>query len=98
MRLRRPSRRSRTSRSARPPRPKAARRRAGTWGDGGASAADRWLPAPSFPSPDRELHRLPHLLHGEYSPRVPGELIAWSAGVSFVTSLVGLFGLARRDA
>jgi hypothetical protein len=28
---------------------------------------------------------------------VPGERIAWSAGVSFVTSLVGLFWFARRD-
>jgi hypothetical protein len=28
---------------------------------------------------------------------VLGELIAWSAGVSFATSLVGLFWFARRD-
>jgi hypothetical protein len=28
---------------------------------------------------------------------VPGELIAWSAGVSFVTALVSLFRFARRD-
>ena len=41
---------------------------------------------PPFPSPDRALHRLPHILHGEYDLRVPGELIAWSAGVSLVTS------------
>ena len=26
-----------------------------------------------------------------------GELIAWSAGVSFVTALVGRFWFARRD-
>jgi hypothetical protein len=46
---------------------------------------------PPFPSPDRAPHRMPHVLHGEYNLRVPGERIAWSAGVSFVTSLVGLF-------
>ncbi len=38
-----------------------------------------------------------HILHGEYNLRVLGELIAWPAGVSFVTSLVGLFWFARRD-
>jgi hypothetical protein len=27
---------------------------------------------------------------------VPGERIAWSAGMSFVTSLVGLFWFGRR--
>jgi hypothetical protein len=31
---------------------------------------------PPFPSPDRELHRLPHILHGEYNLRVLGEQIA----------------------
>jgi hypothetical protein len=56
---------------------------------GGGFALDL-LPA-SFPSPDRELHRMPHILHGEDNLRALGELIAWSAGVSFVTSLVGLF-------
>jgi hypothetical protein len=53
---------------------------------------------PPFPSPDRELHLLPHILHGDYNLRVLGERIAWSAGLSFVTSLVGLFWFARRDA
>jgi hypothetical protein len=52
---------------------------------------------PSFLSPDRELHRLPHILHGDYNLRALGKLAAWSAGVSFVTSLVGLFWFARRD-
>ena len=52
---------------------------------------------PPVPSPDRALHRLPHVLHGEYDLRVLGELIAWSAGVSFVTALVVLFWFARRD-
>jgi hypothetical protein len=50
-----------------------------------------------FPSPGRALHRLPHVLHGDYNLRVLGERIAWSAGVSFVPSLVGLFWFARRD-
>jgi hypothetical protein len=53
--------------------------------------------SPPFPSPDRALHRLPHILHGDYNLRVLAERIAWSAGVSFVTSLVGLFWFARRD-
>jgi hypothetical protein len=61
--------------------------------DGGGFALD--LLPPSFPSPDRALHRLPHVLHGEYNLRALGELIAWSAGVSFATSLVGLFWFAR---
>ena len=52
---------------------------------------------PPFPAPDRALHRLPHALHGDYNLRLPGELVAWPAGVSFVTSLVGLFWFARRD-
>jgi hypothetical protein len=43
------------------------------------------------------LHRLPHVLHGGYDLRVLGEPIARSAGVSFVTSLVGHFSFAWRD-
>jgi hypothetical protein len=62
---------------------------------GGGFALD--LLPPSFPSPDRELHRLPHVLHGEYNLRVLGERIAWSAGVSFAASLANLFWFARRD-
>ena len=50
-----------------------------------------------FSSPDRVPHRLPHVLHGEYDLRVPGERIAWSAGVPFVTALVGRFWFGRRD-
>ncbi len=52
---------------------------------------------PPFPSPDRELHWMPTVLHGDYNLRVLGELIAWSACVSFAVSLVGLFWFARRD-
>jgi hypothetical protein len=52
---------------------------------------------PPSPSPDRELHWPPHVLHGDYNLRAPGERIAWSAGVSFVTPLVGLFWFGRRD-
>ena len=36
---------------------------------------------PPFPSPGREPYWLPHVLDGEYNLRVPGELIAWAAGV-----------------
>ncbi len=35
-------------------------------------------PAAAFPLAGRELHRLPHVLHGEYNLRVLGELIARS--------------------
>ena len=62
---------------------------------GGGFALD--LLPPSFPSPDLALHRLPHVRHGEYNLRVLGELIAWSAGVSFVTAPVGLFWFGRPD-
>jgi hypothetical protein len=48
-------------------------------------------------SPDRESPRAPHVRHGDYNLCVLGERIAWSAGVSFVTSLVGLCWFARRD-
>jgi hypothetical protein len=40
---------------------------------------------------------LPPVLHGESDLRAPGERIAWSAGLSFVTSLVGLFWFGRRN-
>jgi hypothetical protein len=40
---------------------------------------------------------MPHVVRGDYNLRVLGELIAWSAGVSFVTALVGLFWFGRRD-
>jgi hypothetical protein len=36
-------------------------------------------------------------LHGAYNLRVPGKLIAWSAGASFLTTLVGLFWFGQRD-
>jgi hypothetical protein len=62
----------------------------------GGGFAPGLLP-PSFPSPDRGPHRLPHALHGEYNLGVLGELIVWSAGVSFAVSLVGLFWFGRRD-
>jgi hypothetical protein len=52
---------------------------------------------PPFPAPDREPHRLPHAVHGDYNLHTLGEWIAWSAGVSFVTALVGLFWSGRRD-
>ena len=52
---------------------------------------------PPFPAPDRALHRRPHVLDGEDNLRVPGELIAWAAGVSFATAVIGLFRLGRRD-
>ena len=40
---------------------------------------------------------MPHVVRGDYNLRVLGELIAWSAGVSLVTALVGLFWFGRRD-
>ena len=52
---------------------------------------------PPFSSPGREPYWLPHVLDGEDNLRVPGELIAWAAGVSFATAVIGLFRLGRRD-
>ena len=40
---------------------------------------------------------MPHVVRGDYNLRVLGELIAWSAGVSFVTAPVGLFWFGRPD-
>src|SRR5215831_8111595 len=59
------------------------RPRPGCRGAAGGGFALDLLP-PSFPSHDRALPRLPHILHGDSNLRVLGELIAWPAGVSFV--------------
>jgi hypothetical protein len=52
---------------------------------------------PGFPSPDRELHRMPHILHGDYDLHGLLELIAWSGAVSCVSAIVGMVYFARRD-
>src|SRR5262249_36544085 len=51
---------------------------------------------PHYPSPDRLLASLPFILRGYYDPRVLGELIGWSAGVSVVMAIIGTAHFARR--
>jgi ABC-type transport system involved in multi-copper enzyme maturation permease subunit len=54
------------------------------------------LPA-RYPSPDRALQRLPHILQGHYDIEVLGQLIGWSVLASCLTALVGMAYFARRD-
>jgi ABC-type transport system involved in multi-copper enzyme maturation permease subunit len=51
----------------------------------------------SFPSPDRILSRLPHVLRGYYDLRWAGRLVGWSALASWLAALVGMGYFARRD-
>ncbi len=54
------------------------------------------LPEP-YPSPDRELARLKHVLRGEYSPSAIWELVGGAAVLSGLAAVVGLIGFGRRD-
>jgi hypothetical protein len=54
------------------------------------------LPA-SFPSPDRALQNLPHILRGHFDWSVLGRLIGYSALISAVAGLVGMICFSRRD-
>jgi len=54
------------------------------------------LPA-RFPSPDRILQSLPWILRGHYDLELLGQLVGWSAGISFVSALFGMAYFARRD-
>lgn len=51
----------------------------------------------SYPSPDRMLHRLPHVLRGYYDWSVVLRLVGWSLGGSLAVALVGLGYFSRRD-
>ncbi len=54
------------------------------------------LPA-DYPSPDRALHNLPHILRGMYDPFTVGRLIVGSVSVSVLVAVVGLVCFSRRD-
>jgi hypothetical protein len=54
------------------------------------------LPA-RYPSPDRLLARLPHILRGHYDLEALGQMSAWCLLFSVVVALVGLVHFARRD-
>jgi hypothetical protein len=50
-----------------------------------------------YPTPDRVLTSLPHILQGYYDLEALGRLAAYSAGVCGGVALVGLGYFARRD-
>ncbi|HEY7330015.1 MAG TPA: ABC transporter permease [Gemmataceae bacterium] len=50
-----------------------------------------------YPSPDRVLQRLPHILKGDYDLHFLGDFAGWSILVSFLIALVGLVYFSRRD-
>lgn len=54
------------------------------------------LPAP-FPSPERLLGYLPHVLRGQYDPNVMARLIGGALGISLLVAVLGLVCFARRD-
>jgi ABC-type transport system involved in multi-copper enzyme maturation permease subunit len=62
----------------------------------GAGFALSLLPA-RYPSPDRVLGNLPHVLRGYYDLHALGRLAGWSALVSGLTTAVGLVYFSRRD-
>ena len=51
----------------------------------------------SVPSPDRILHRLPHVLRGHYDLVSIARLGAWSLLGSFLVALIGMIAFSRRD-
>ncbi len=62
----------------------------------GGGTALSMLP-PQFPSPDRAVQNLPHILQGNYQLGTLVHLIGWSAFVSVVVALFGLNHFSRRD-
>jgi ABC-2 type transport system permease protein len=55
-----------------------------------------FLPA-SYPSPDRTLQRLPHILQGHYDFNALAQFVGYSILASCVTALVGMTYFSRRD-
>jgi hypothetical protein len=51
----------------------------------------------TFPSPDRALDHLPHILQGLYSWRVLAELAGGSAIICCVVAVFGMVSFSRRD-
>jgi ABC-type transport system involved in multi-copper enzyme maturation permease subunit len=50
-----------------------------------------------YPSPDRALQRLPHILQGNYDFNLLAQFVGWSILVSCVTALIGMAYFSRRD-
>jgi hypothetical protein len=52
---------------------------------------------PSYPSPNRALQRLPHMLQGHFDPQLLTQFITWSAVGSCLVAAFGMLYFARRD-
>jgi ABC-2 type transport system permease protein len=52
---------------------------------------------PHYPSPDRALQRLPHILQGHYDFQSLAQLAGWSLLVSCLAALIGMAYFSRRD-
>jgi hypothetical protein len=50
-----------------------------------------------YPSPDRAIQRLPHILQGHYDLTSLAQFVGWSILVSCFTALIGLAYFSRRD-
>src|SRR5262245_4137351 len=50
-----------------------------------------------LPAPDSVLHRLPHIVRGNYDLTLLGRLMLWSLGVSVVSACAGMLYFSRRD-
>jgi len=50
-----------------------------------------------YPSPDRTLQRLPHILQGNYDFHSLVQFVGWSFLASFLTALIGMVYFSRRD-
>lgn len=55
-----------------------------------------FLPA-RYPSPERTLQRLPHILQGQYDFNSLAQFVGWSLIACCVTALVGMAYFSRRD-
>lgn len=62
----------------------------------GSGFALSLLPA-SYPTPDRALASLPHILQGNYDLQTLSRLIGWSLATSCVAALVGIGYFSRCD-
>lgn len=62
----------------------------------GISFGLTFLP-PSYPAPERVLHDLPNMLRGIYDLQSVHRLLTWSAGMSMLMALLGMFVFSRRD-
>lgn len=54
------------------------------------------MPA-TFPSPDRALLALPHVLKGQYDWQIVSRLISGALSLSLLVAIVGMISFSRRD-